>query len=96
MRGPRPSYSPSPKQIEAIVLANKNRDYDDKFRDGLSRLHGTTVYVYTASGEFVEEFSSIIRAKKAYGIKLHHNTFKKKVEKAQLIDGHTFSFIPLH
>ena len=95
MKGPRPHYSPSLEQRETIALANKKRVYSQKFRDAVSKLQGKSVFVYTTNKEFVEEFSSIIRAKRAYGISLHHNTFKKRVEKGQVIAGYIFSFTPL-
>lgn len=95
MRGPRPHFSPSIEQREAIAQANKNRVYNQKFRDDISKLHGNTVFVYTANREFIEEFSSIARAKKAYGITMHQNTFKQRVKTGQLIAGYIFSFSPL-
>jgi group I intron endonuclease len=96
MRGPRPHFSPSLEQREAIAQANKNREYNQKFRDNVSKLKGMTVFVYTANREFLEEYSSISRAKKAYGITMHHNTFKKRVERGEVIAGYIFSFSPAH
>lgn len=102
MRGPRPNYKPSPEHLEKLAwLAKKeNRDYKSPaYIDKLSKINGTTVYVYDATTEplnLITTYSSIIRVKKAYGIKMHHNTLYKHISAGMLFKGHKFSFTPLN
>lgn len=44
----------------------------------------------------ITTYSSIIRVKKAYGIKMHHNTLYKHISAGMLFKGHKFSFTPLN
>lgn len=94
MKGPRPGFSPSPAHRAAIASANSssNRIYPKEFGDAVSARLGTTVYVYTPTGQFIQSFSSILKAKKAYGVTLHHNTLYKRIATKSLINGYLFSY----
>lgn len=94
MKLPRPGFSPSPAHHAAISSANSssNRNYTKEFGDAVSARLGTTIYVYTATGLFVQSFSSIIRAKEAYGITLHHNTIYKRIASKTIMNGYLFSY----
>lgn len=94
MRGKRPNFSPSAAHRAAISLSNQkeNRIYDENFSDAISERVGTQVFVYTIDGKFIESFTSIIKAKKAYQITLHHKTFYKYVDKGLPMNGYIFTF----
>lgn len=94
MRGKRPHFSPSTSHRSAISLSNRreNRVYDEAFSDAISERVGTQVFVYTVQGKYIDSFTSIIRAKKAYLITLHHKTFYKFVDKGLPMNGYIFTF----
>jgi len=71
MKGSRSQYSPSLAHRAAIAKANskQNRTYDQKFSDSISKRNGKSVYVYDNENKLVDTYSSVIRFKKAYGIK---------------------------
>jgi hypothetical protein len=79
MRGVRPHFKPSQEVRAKLGLYAKNRIYDQAFKDAISEREGYTVYVFDINGNIINTFSSIIRLKKAYGIKLHHKTLYKYI-----------------
>jgi group I intron endonuclease len=97
MRGPRINFKPSHDHLLKIGLAAKNRVYNEAFRDAVSLREGITVFVYKQNDskgkeELIATFSSIIRLKKAYNIKLHHKTLYKYISMGKLFNGYRFSF----
>jgi len=98
MRGPRLSFSPSKEHRAAIGLAaiKENRNYNKIFKDAISKRLGTPVYVYDMLGNLINTFSSILRLKKAYNIKIHHKTLYKHIAAGTLFNGLKFSFIHLN
>lgn len=91
MRGSRPHFRPSDAIISNLIRVNKERHYDS---DMLSRMHGTTVYVFDLSYKLISEFSSIKRVMLAYNIRMRYSTFYKYVEGQFTLNGHIFSFNP--
>ena len=95
MRGPRPNLKLTPEHLAKIGSLAKNRIYDLAFRDAVSKRFGFTVYVYDKLGKLLNTFSSIIKFKEAYGIKLHHKTIYKKISQGILINGLKVSLSPI-
>ena len=94
MRGPIPNYKLTSEHLAKLASLAKNRVYDKSFRDAISNRLGFTVYVFNKLGKLLKTFSSIIRFKEAYGIKLHHKTIYNRISKGILINGIIASFTP--
>ena len=95
MKGKRPQFKPSLAHRLKISISNKNRVYTEAYRNGVSLRNGLTIYVYkdkNGKEELVQTFSSIIRLKKAHGLKLHHKTLYKYISEGKLFNGYRFSF----
>lgn len=95
MSGPRPHFKPKPEHLAKLGSLAKNRVYDSTFRDSISKRLGFTVYVYDLNNKLVNTYPSVIKFKKAYGVKLHHKTLYKKISQGLLINGLNFSFSQL-
>lgn len=98
MRGPRFNFIPRQRtieQIERLKKINKNREYSKEERDKISKRLGFTIYVYDLSGSLITTYSSILRLKKAYDIKLHHKTLYKRIYQGIPYKDYIFSLVPI-
>ena len=93
MRGARPQFKPSLELRAKLGLLAKNRVYDTAFKDAISEREGYTVYVSDLTGKLITTYSSIIRLKKAYGIKSHHKTLYKYIYQGKNLSGRPYIFI---
>lgn len=94
MKGPRPNYSPSDSQREAIRGGNTNKIISPESRMKISKSLSKAVYVYTPDIKLITKYSAVTIAKKE--LRIGPATIKKYCESGKIYQNkYRFSYVPL-